>query len=97
MQINFSMKQKIVEEIKFYFKMITTYKLVKCSNCGLFQVTTSQKALKCQKCNKSKVISSLKIFYSTQNGQDAAKKLSELKEEEAIKKEKFSLEFSSYT
>jgi hypothetical protein len=76
--------------------MITTYRLVRCSNCGLFQVTTSQKALKCQKCNKSKVLSSLKIFYTTQDGRDAAKKLSILKEEEAIKKEKISIEFSSY-
>jgi hypothetical protein len=76
--------------------MILSYKLVRCSNCGLFQVTTSKKALKCQKCNKSKVLSSLKIFYTTENGQDAAKKLSMLKEEEAIKKEKFTIEFSSY-
>lgn len=77
--------------------MVLVYKLVRCSNCGLFQVTTSEKSLKCQKCQKSKVLPSLKIFYRTEDGRDAARKLSELKEEEAIKKEKFSMEFSHYT
>ncbi len=77
--------------------MVLVYKLVRCSQCGLFQVTTSQKTLKCLKCSKSKQLSLLKIFYSTENGQDAAKMLSKLKEEEAIKKEKFTMEFSSFS
>lgn len=71
------------------------FRVVKCPNCGFFQVTGASKSLKCQKCSKSKVISYLKIYYKSDDARLAANALEKLKEKEAKEKGKFSTEFDS--
>ncbi len=72
------------------------YHIVKCSNCGLAQVTSSTNSLKCQRCSKSRVMSSLKKFFSSYDAKEASIALQKLKENEAIQKDKFSLEFGEF-
>lgn len=71
------------------------YKIVRCPNCATWQMTTSKKTLKCIKCGKTKVLTSLKIFYHSENPQMTTKVLQELKLEKPIKDNKYSEEFES--
>lgn len=71
------------------------YKVVRCPNCGFFQVTSSKTSLKCQKCNKSRVLSKVKIFYQDADARMCARVLIKVKEQVAVNMDKYSEEFES--
>lgn len=72
------------------------FRVVRCSNCLLFQVTGASKALRCLRCSKSKVISSLKIYFRSESAKDCQLVLAKLKEDEFMAKDENHDDFFSY-
>ena len=72
------------------------FKVVKCSNCGLFQVSGATKSLKCLKCGRTRVLSSLKVYFRSADARECQQVLAGLKEEEFMGKEGAHDDFFNY-
>jgi hypothetical protein len=61
------------------------YKVILCPNCKTYQSTSAKITFKCIKCSKTKKLSSIRIYFQSENPNQVVEVLKE------IKKEKFKL------
>ncbi len=62
-------------------------KIVKCGNCGTFQISNAKTTFKCIKCFKSKPIDKKKIYFETEDSRQAIQVLQKIKEEDFKQKQ----------